>query len=388
MATKKKTATKGPAKKATPAKKPVKAPTNVAPKKAVKKATPAKNEVKKKAAPAKKAVVKKAAPSKKSAPAKVVAKKAAPAPKVVKKVTPDKKSVTTKTKATNVKKETTKSPAKKATAPAKKAEVKKAVPAKKIIAPAKKAEPVKVAAKAPAAPAAPAKKAAPAPAPAPVAAKKVDTKKVDAKKAAAQKAAKAANIKKATPAQIPAEKPKPTRRNAREEGKTQVIVAHRRLENKSKSAEKQGKTMINYQPDFTRSILDTPEEQQGPVYRYSDEELNEFRVLITSRLEAARKELGYLQGLITRKDEAGTDDTENRYMNMEDGSGAMEREQLAQLASRQIQFINHLEKAMMRIENKTYGICRVTGKLIDKARLRAVPHATLSIDAKKMMSSK
>lgn len=383
MATKKKTATKGPAKKATPAKKTVKAPKSVAPKKAVKKATPAKNEVKKKAAPAKKAVVKKAAPSKKSAPAKVVAKKAAPATKVVKKVTPDKKSVTTKTKATNVKKETTKSPAKKATAPAKKAEVKKAVPAKKIIAPAKKAEPVKVAAKAPAAPA---KKAAPAPVP--VAAKKVDTKKVDAKKAAAQKAVKAAAIiKKATPAQIPAEKPKPTRRNAREEGKTQVIVAHRRLENKSKTAEKQGKTMINYQPDFTRSILDAPEEQQGPVYRYSDEELNEFRVLITGRLEAARKELGYLQGLITRKDEAGTDDTENRYMNMEDGSGAMEREQLAQLASRQIQFINHLEKAMMRIENKTYGICRVTGKLIDKARLRAVPHATLSIEAKKMMSS-
>ncbi|MBW7942264.1 MAG: TraR/DksA family transcriptional regulator [Candidatus Kuenenia stuttgartiensis] len=146
--------------------------------------------------------------------------------------------------------------------------------------------------------------------------------------------------------------------------------------------------MINYQPEFTRSILDTPVEQQGPVYRYSDEELNEFRVLITGRLEAARKELVYLQGLITRKDEAGTEDTENRYMNMEDGSGAMEREQLAQLASRQIQFINHLEKAMMRIENKTYGICRVTGKLIDKARLRAVPHATLSIEAKKMMSSK
>ena len=92
--------------------------------------------------------------------------------------------------------------------------------------------------------------------------------------------------------------------------------------------------------------------------------------------------------MITRKDEAGTEDTENRYMNMEDGSGAMEREQLAQLASRQIQFINHLEKALMRIENKTYGICRVTGKLIDKARLRAVPHATLSIEAKKTMSNK
>lgn len=144
--------------------------------------------------------------------------------------------------------------------------------------------------------------------------------------------------------------------------------------------------MINYQPDYTRSILDEPEMSQGPVYRYSDEELNEFKDLIQNRLEAARKELVYLQGLITRKDEAGTEDTENRYMNMEDGSGAMEREQLAQLASRQIQFINHLEKALIRIENKTYGICRVTGKLIDKARLRAVPHATLSIEAKKTMT--
>ncbi len=107
-----------------------------------------------------------------------------------------------------------------------------------------------------------------------------------------------------------------------------------------------------------------------------------------TRLDAARKELHYLQGLITRKDEAGTEDTENHFMNMEDGSGAMEREQLAQLASRQIQFMNHLEKALVRIENKTYGVCRVTGKLIDKARLRAVPHATLSIEAKNMLSSK
>ena len=89
-----------------------------------------------------------------------------------------------------------------------------------------------------------------------------------------------------------------------------------------------------------------------------------------------------MQGLITRKDEMGGDDTDNRYMTMEDGSLSMEREQLSQMASRQITFIDHLEKAIMRIENKTYGICRVSGKLIDKARLRAVPHATLSIEAK------
>ena len=183
-------------------------------------------------------------------------------------------------------------------------------------------------------------------------------------------------------------RPLPNRQAIREEKKPNVIIAHRRLENKSKSKDEGRKTMVSYQPETYRSILDEPQQQTGPVYRYSDEELNEFKELISGRLEAARKELVYLQGLITRKDEAGTEDTENRYMNMEDGSGAMEREQLAQLASRQIQFINHLEKALIRIENKTYGICRVTGKLIDKARLRAVPHATLSIEAKNTMTKK
>jgi len=138
-----------------------------------------------------------------------------------------------------------------------------------------------------------------------------------------------------------------------------------------------------YEPEFTKSVLDqAPIENSGPTMRYSDSELTEFRELIQRKLETAKKELGYLQGLITRKDEMGGDDTDNRYMTMEDGSLSMEREQLSQMASRQITFIDHLEKAMMRIENKTYGICRVTSKLIDKARLRAVPHATLSIEAK------
>lgn len=143
---------------------------------------------------------------------------------------------------------------------------------------------------------------------------------------------------------------------------------------------------VKYDPDFTRSVLDSPNhEQTGPTMRYSDAELAEFKELILRKLETAKKELAYLQGLITRKDEGG-DMEDGRYMTMEDGSMSMEREQLSQMASRQITFIDHLEKAMMRIENKTYGICRVTGKLIDKARLRAVPHATLSIEAKQMMN--
>ena len=133
------------------------------------------------------------------------------------------------------------------------------------------------------------------------------------------------------------------------------------------------KTVRKYEPEFTKSVLDTFQAEQnnnGPIMRYNDSELLEFRELITKKLDAAKKELNYLQGLITRKDEMGGDNDDARYMTMEDGSMSMEREQLSQMASRQITFIDHLEKAMMRIENKTYGICRVTGKLIDKARLR------------------
>jgi RNA polymerase-binding transcription factor DksA len=143
------------------------------------------------------------------------------------------------------------------------------------------------------------------------------------------------------------------------------------------------KTARKYQPDFTKSVLDQPKHDLGaPINRYSDADLAEFREIIQRKLDSAKKELSYLQGLITRKDEMGGDNDDARYMTMEDGSMSMEREQLSQMASRQITFIDHLEKAVMRIENKTYGICRVTGQLIDKARLRAVPHATLSMEAK------
>src|SRR6476660_2637009 len=144
------------------------------------------------------------------------------------------------------------------------------------------------------------------------------------------------------------------------------------------------KSVKKYETEFTKSGLDSQAQDPGaPVHRYSDAELVEYREIIGKKLDAAKKELNYLQGLITRKDESGDMD-EGRYMTMEDGSVSMEREQLSQMASRQITFIDHLEKALVRIENKTYGICRVTGKLIDKARLRAVPHATLSIEAKQM----
>ncbi len=363
----------------------------------VKKAAPAKKTV----APVKKKPVvqpaaKKAAPPAKKAPVKATAQKAVAKP--VKKATPNNKTAKNNNQKTVNKKNS------KQAAPAKKSTpVKKAAPvAKKAAPPAKKAVPAKPVAKAPVKPApkAPAKPAAKAPAK-PVAkpAAKAPAKpepKAPVKpevKAIKPKSGKGPTGKKLTHTQMPvkvnpsAPKPMATPAARPIDKKPTVIIAHRRLENKSKAKESTN-TMVQYQPEAYRSILDEPQQIQGPVYRYSDEELNEFREIIASRLDAARKELNYLQGLITRKDEAGTEDTENRYMNMEDGSGAMEREQLAQLASRQIQFMSHLEKALVRIENKTYGICRVTGKLIDKARLRAVPHATLSIEAKKFMSSK
>ena len=144
------------------------------------------------------------------------------------------------------------------------------------------------------------------------------------------------------------------------------------------------KSSVPYRPMYTplekREELSSTANQS--IVKYSDADLTDFKELISKKLEAAKKELAYLQGLITRKDEMGGDNDDARYMTMEDGSMSMEREQLSQMASRQITYIDHLEKALMRIENKTYGICRVTGKLIDKARLRAVPHATLSLEAK------
>src|SRR5699024_8920976 len=148
---------------------------------------------------------------------------------------------------------------------------------------------------------------------------------------------------------------------------------------KSKNNEKNVKP-VEYKPD--PSVLDTPKTEYTPGRRYSDADLKEFKAIIEKKVEAARSEVTYLQGLITRRGDAGTDDTRGKIMGMEDGSGTMAREQLSQMASRQIKFIDHLEKALIRIENKTYGICRVTGKLIDKKRLKAVPHATLSNEAK------
>lgn len=117
--------------------------------------------------------------------------------------------------------------------------------------------------------------------------------------------------------------------------------------------------------------------------RYSDAELKEFKDIILSKLEEAKSDLELLNSTMSLKDDNGTDDTSPTFKLIEDGSDVLSREETAQLASRQQKFIKHLNDALIRIENKTYGICRVTGKLISKERLRIVPHATLSIEAKK-----
>jgi len=287
---------------------------------------PTKKPAPKKAAPAKKAAPKKSAPAKKATPAKKVApKKAVPAKKVApKKAAPAKKVV----------------PAKKAT-PVKKVVPKKAAPVKKpgpVKAPIKKAVPVK---------------AAPTPIVKPVA-KPVEKYVPPAKPVP----------------KIPTPPVKPVRKVAEpiKDIKVPKIGA---------------KSSVPYQPGYVpMERRKEVERSTETLVKYSDAELKEFKDLISKKLDAAKKELVYLQGIITRKDELGGDNDDARYMTMEDGSVSMEREQLGQMASRQITFIDHLEKALMRIENKTYGICRVTGRLIDKARLRAVPHATLSLEAK------
>lgn len=320
---------------------------------APKKAAPAKKAVKpapKKAAPAKKTVSKSAAKpaAKKAAPAKPAPKKAAPAKAAPKKAAPVKKAVSK---------------------PAAKPAPKKAAPAK----PVAKA-PVKPAPKAVAKPAA-------KPVAKPIAAPKAVAKPAAPAKAAVKPAAKpvAAAPAKPTPPPVPvkpavkAPPAPPVKPVKKDPGPIKDV----------KVPKINAKTSVPYNPGYTplekRAEVAKP---QGPLVKYSDADLAEFRELINKKLEAAKKELAYLQGLITRKDEMGGDNDDSRYMTMEDGTMSMEKEQLSQMASRQITYIDHLEKALMRIENKTYGICRVTGKLIDKARLRAVPHATLSLEAK------
>lgn len=116
--------------------------------------------------------------------------------------------------------------------------------------------------------------------------------------------------------------------------------------------------------------------------RYSDEELEEFKALILEKIELSKRDYEQMMDVLTNRSGNGVDDTMPTYKVLEEGSMTQTKEELTQSAARMQKFIQGLQAALVRIENKTYGVCRQTGKLIPKERLRAVPHATLSIEAK------
>lgn len=117
--------------------------------------------------------------------------------------------------------------------------------------------------------------------------------------------------------------------------------------------------------------------------RYSDKDLGEFRIIIEEKIAHAQKDLELIESTFKNDSNNGTEDTSPTFKAFEEGSETMSKEANVQLAIRQEKFIRDLKNALLRIENKSYGICRVTGNLIQKERLKLVPHATLSIEAKK-----
>ena len=133
---------------------------------------------------------------------------------------------------------------------------------------------------------------------------------------------------------------------------------------------------------MAEEIKNTPEVK----VRYSDEELLEFKAIILEMLENAKKEYKTLRDIVTNDSSNDIEDTSPTFKVMEEGAMTLSKEEAGALAQRQFKFIQNLEAALIRIENKTYGVCRMTGKLIPKERLRLVPHATLTVEAKEMMN--
>lgn len=165
----------------------------------------------------------------------------------------------------------------------------------------------------------------------------------------------------------------------------------RRKKNEGRSAGSE--SYIRNRPlhiDITKPLIKKQQAEQPKPFvntadkrsRYSDKELMEFKALILEKLKEAQMDYDLLKQTLSNADNHGTDDTSPSFKLLEDGSDVLSKEETAQLANRQEKYIVNLKNALMRIENKTYGICRVTGKLIPKERLRSVPHATLGIDAK------
>ncbi len=304
--------------------------------------------------------------------AKPVKKAAKPAPKKAAKAAPKKAAKPAPKKAV-------KAPAKKkiAARPAPKKVVKKAAPAKAVKAPAKK-----VVAKVPAKKVAPAK-AQTKPAPKPVA-KAVAPAKPAVKAAPAPKPTEAKSTpspKNEKPVSAPA---KPVKKETKKEEKAALKELARAAAAKPLVTQVVAPNRPMAAPVVKKQVSTL---EHASKLRYSDEELAEFKELIMKKLDEARKDYDLLKQTLANNDNNGTDDTSPSFKMIEDGSETLSREETAQLASRQEKFIKHLEDALLRIRNKTYGICRVTGRLISKERLRLVPHATLSIEAKQQMGN-
>jgi len=303
--------------------------------------------------------IKKSAPVKKVVAAKPKAAAKKPASKIAKPV-PKKtvKAVVKKAAKPTVKKVTkpvAKAPVKTVKAVAKKAEVKKAVKKATVKVVAKKAAPKKVAA-----PKKSAKKAV----------KKVIEKPVVKAKTIEKPVAKPAAAAKPQPKPEPVKVVKPSieimQKNELPKLST-IQTTHSFTKQKVQPA-----------PSKARELNADGSEK----LRYSDKELEEFRELIVEKIKNAKAEFQLLQQQLNNANDNGTDDTSGTFKMLEDGSETLAKEEAAQLAARQRKFIEQLENALIRIKNKTFGICRVTGKLIPKDRLRAVPHTTQSIEAK------
>ena len=235
----------------------------------------------------------------------------------------------------------------------------------------------------------PAKKVAPKKAKKkPAAKKKVVAKKKKPAKKASVKKPKAKKVVKKTPEKIKPVKEQPVMSLLYAPKNNQEKAAKK---SKPVKEEESNKLVIPTAPLMPirkrEEVAKTPAmgnilPEQANRARYSDKELEEFREIILKKIEEAKKELNNLTQQITNANEHGTDDTAGSFKMLEDGSESLAKEEAGQLASRQKKFIEQLENALVRIENKTYGICQVTGKLIPKERLRAVPHTTKSIEAK------
>lgn len=269
------------------------------------------------------------------------------------------------------KKKTSTKPTAKKTSTTKKAVAKK-VTGKKVV--AKKVSAKKVVAKKVVAKKAATKKVA-------TPTKKTTSKKVVAKKATSP-AKKAVAKKIAAPAKKAISKTPVAKKEVIKKMKDTPVSKPIAPPVKAVAAKKPEAAMPVSRPVVAKAVPVIKKNDTDNRTRYSDAELQEFKEIILEKLDASKKELAILAATLSNPNDNGTDDTAGTFKVLEDGSATLEKEHISQMASRQKKFIENLEAALIRIENKTYGICRETGKLIPKERLRAVPHTTLSMEAK------